>query len=269
MRLAGGEAVRRWARRLPAPAPYAILRAALIVALAVQVARLLWTLLVPFGPVGDWRAGAAVPPADAALLSRFDPFGRLAPTEGPVAASSLPIKLFGVRLDAATGQSSAIIAGPDGLQNSFVPGDSVIPGVTLKSVAFDSVTIDRGGALEQVFLDQSVPPRAVVGGPPMTTPGIAPAAAPPISPIPGVTLSAPTANGVTVSGDAGNPAFRASGLQPGDMVTAVNGTPVRQGTQIDRVLAMPNETGVTTLTVTRAGQTLTVNVQAPVPGAPQ
>jgi general secretion pathway protein C len=264
MQFALSPRARQLLRRLPVGSPTAIVRAALIVALAVQGARLVWAVVEPLGPVGDWRGSAVVPPADTALLGRFDPFGRLGASDGPVAASSLPIKLFGVRLDAATGQSSAIIAGPDGVQQSFAPGDTVMPGVTLRSVAFDSVTIDRGGALEQVFLDQSVPPRAVVGDvsavpPPPGAPG--PMAA---SPIPGVSLSAPTANGVTVSGDANNPAFKASGLQPGDVVTAVNGSPVRQGTQIDRLLALPSESGITALTVTRGGQTLTVNVQSPI-----
>ena len=252
----------RWARALPPSSAYAFARVALIALLAVQAVRLIWVALTPLGPVGDWRNGAAIPPADVALLSRFDPFGRLGVSDGPVAASSLPIKLFGVRLDSATGQGSAIIAGPDGIQNSFSPGEEVMPGVILKSVAFDNVTIDRGGALEQVFLDQSVPPRAIVGVPSLVSGAAAVPVAPP-SLIPGVTLSSPSANGVTVSGDASNPAFRASGLQPGDVVTQVNGVAVRQGTQIDRVLAAPSGTGITTLTVTRAGQTLTVNVQAP------
>lgn len=255
---------RQLLRRLPVGSPTAILRAALIVALGVQGARLVWAVAEPYGPVGIWRGSAVVPPADVALLGRFDPFGRLGASDAPVAASSLPIKLFGVRLDAATGQGSAIIAGPDNIQQSFVVGDTVMPGVILRAVAFDSVTIDRGGALEQVFLDQSVPPRAVVGGvPPAAAPGAAAVAVPPPQLIPGVTLSAPSANGITVSGDATNPAFRASGLQPGDVVTAVNGSPVRAGTQIDRLLAAPSETGITELTVTRAGQTLTVNVQGP------
>jgi general secretion pathway protein C len=260
MQFALNPRARQLLRRLPLGSPTAIMRAALIVALAIQAARLFWTVLTPLGPVGDWRGGAVVPPADVALLSRFDPFGRLGPSSAPVAASSLPIKLFGIRMDAATGQGSAIIAGPDGVQTSFAVGETVMPGVVLKSVAFDSVTVDRGGALEQVFLDQSVPPRAVVSGAAPAPVGATPA---PISPIPGVTLSAPSANGVTVSGDATNPAFRASGLQPGDVVTAVNGAAVRQGTQIDQLLAAPSETGITTLTVTRAGQNLTVNVQAP------
>ena len=62
---------------------------------------------------------------------------------------------------------------------------------------------------------------------------------------------------------AADPAFRASGLQPGDVVTAVNGAAVVQGTQLHRVLAQPSPTGITTLTITRAGQTVTVNVPGP------
>lgn len=262
MQLALNPRARQLLRRLPVGSPTAILRAALIVALGIQGARLLWAVAEPHGPVGNWRGSAIVPPADSALLGRFDPFGRFGASDAPVAASSLPIKLFGVRLDAATGQGSAIIAGPDGAQQSFTVGDTVMPGVILRQVAFDSVTIDRGGALEQVFLDQSVPPRAVVGGA-LPAPDAAATPAPPTQVIPGVTLSTPSANGVTVSGDANNPAFRASGLQPGDVVTAVNGAPVRAGTQIDQMLAAPSDTGITALTVTRAGQTLTVNVQGP------
>lgn len=254
---------RQLLRRLPVGSPTAILRAALIVALGVQSARLVWAVAAPQGPVGAWRGGAVIPPADVALLSRFDAFGRLPAGDGPIAASSLPIKLFGVRLDAATGRGSAIIAGEDGVQASYGPGDTIMPGVTLISVAFDSVTIDRGGAAEQVFLDQSIPPRAVVGGP--TATGLATTVSPPAvppSPIPGVTFSQ-SGNGISVGGNGADPAFRASGLQPGDTVTAINGAPVSQGTQIDRILAQPSPTGITTLTVSRAGQNITVNVQGP------
>ena len=43
-----------------------------------------------------------------------------------------------------------------------------MPGVVLESVAFDNVTIDRGGTSEQIFLDQSTPAPAPPpgGGPP-------------------------------------------------------------------------------------------------------
>src|SRR3546814_6656978 len=41
------------------------------------------------------------------------------------------------------------------MQSSFAVGDAILPGVVLKAVAFDHVSIDRGGAEEQIFIDQS------------------------------------------------------------------------------------------------------------------
>ena len=260
MRIALDARARRWSRRLPVGSPYAIVRAALIVAIGAQAARLIWALLVPLGPVGDWRAVTPLPAADLTLLARFDPFSRLGPSQDAVAVTSLPLKLFGVRLNQATGGGSAIIATPDGLQSSFAIGEVVMPGVTLRGVAFDSVTIERGGALEQIFLDQSVPPRAVVGG--AAASPAAPGTAAATAPIAGVTFTEPSDAGVTVGGDANNPAFRASGLQAGDVITAINGSRVTRGTQIDQVMAR-GQSGITTLTVTRAGNSLTVNVQGP------
>jgi general secretion pathway protein C len=76
--------------------------------------------------------------------------------------TSLNLKLFGVREDRASGRGSAIIGIGDGQQRSFLVGDEVMPGVTLTAVGFDSVTVSRGGAPEQLFLDQS-PPATMVG----------------------------------------------------------------------------------------------------------
>ena len=84
----------------------------------------------------------------------FDPFTRApAANSGGQVVTSLALKLFGVRVNEASGLGSAIIATPDGVQGSFAVGDEILPGVTLKSVEFDHVTIDRGGAEETVFLD--------------------------------------------------------------------------------------------------------------------
>ncbi|KAK0350491.1 hypothetical protein LTR94_028819, partial [Friedmanniomyces endolithicus] len=79
----------------------------------------------------------------------------------------------------AMGRGSAILAGPDGVQRSVSVGEEIQPGVTLKAVAFDHITIDRGGATEDLYLDQSDAPPAADGTVPGTT--AAPAAAPPAS----------------------------------------------------------------------------------------
>ena len=155
---------------------WTLLELALLALIALQCARLIWTAATPVGPLGDWQ-GTADPRSDASagLLGAFDPFFRLSGAAGPVTVTSLNLKLFGIRQDQASGQGSAIIAGSDGQQRSVAVGEEIEPGVTLQSVDFDHVTISRGGADEQLFMDQSEPAQAV------TPPAGAPAGpAPPV-----------------------------------------------------------------------------------------
>jgi general secretion pathway protein C len=63
--------------------------------------------------------------------------------------------LLGTRVDAASGRGSAILATPDGQQKSVGVGEEIMPGVRLAAVEFESVTLDRGGAREQLYIDQS------------------------------------------------------------------------------------------------------------------
>ena len=152
---------------------WTLLELALLALIALQCARLIWTALTPVGPLGDWRAAGAGRAGSTGVLGSFDPFFRLSGAAGPVTVTSLNLKLFGIRQDQASGRGSAIIAGSDGQQRSIAVGEEIEPGVTLKSVDFDSVTISRGGADEQLFMDQSQTPATVA--PPA---GAAPPAAP-------------------------------------------------------------------------------------------
>ncbi|MBU0775953.1 MAG: secretion system protein C, partial [Alphaproteobacteria bacterium] len=135
----------------------ALLEKGLIALLALQLVRLAWVVVTPVGSFGPWegRQAQLLPPAARqALFASFDPFFRSgAPqTAGKGVVTSLALTLYGIRLNEGSGLGSAIIAAPDGVQNSFAVGDEVLPGVVLKSVSFDHVTIDRGGAEEQIFL---------------------------------------------------------------------------------------------------------------------
>ena len=60
-----------------------------------------------------------------------------------------------------SGLGSAILAGPDGVQDSFAVGQEVMSGVVLDAVNFDHVVLDRGGEKETLYLDQSVPAESV------------------------------------------------------------------------------------------------------------
>lgn len=233
----------QWPR--PADLRWPHLLAALLAALVlVQAVRLLWAVAVPPGPFGAWRHGGAQLVAASegrTLFAAFDPFFRSAPAGlGNATVTALDLTLFGVNVNEASGTGSAIIAAADGVQASFAVGDEVQPGVKLAAVAFDHVVLDRGGARETLFIDQSVPADAAAAG----SPGLAPAANAPapttdaasageLSPQAlqnGIGL-APRAEDGRVTGLVVQPrgdgaVFRAAGLRPGDVVRAVNGRPI-------------------------------------------
>ena len=242
--------------------------------LAVQSARLVWTIVTPVDPIGEWRSASALRPAlpgAAALLGSFDPFFRLSGEAGPMVVTSLNLKLFGVREDRASGRGSAIIGTPDGQQRSFAVGDEIVPGVRLVAVGFDSVTIDRGGVSEQLFLDQSEPAtvrrraraRAVrLASSPMI--GAAPGA--PRSSIATDVQFQPRLNGNQVSGVIVRPqgsgdAFRAAGFAPGDVIVAVNGQRISSADQARALAGRFNGRGEVTVTVDRDGRSLPLRVR--------
>jgi general secretion pathway protein C len=290
MRLALDPRARRLIRRLPRTTMYSALELLLLSLLAIQLARLFWLFLTPLEPVGDWKTASAlrpVQPPPSSLLGSFDPFFRLsAPAAAPTVVTSLNLKLFGVREDRASGRGSAIIALPDGQQRSFTVGEEIVPGVTLTAVGFDNVTVTRGGQPEQLFLDQS-PPAAVVGsgqgGPtPITTapppPGLTPMPAP--TPLPVVTATPPPPppaslgnevqfqprvqngqlSGVIVQPGGSGALFRGSGLQPGDVVTSVNGQRINSAEQA-RAIMSGLSGGNANVTVERGGRTVSLQVR--------
>jgi general secretion pathway protein C len=113
------------------------------------LARAVWLAVTPAGALGT------PPPATAPLaLAAIDPFFPQAATPAD-AVSGLDLVLVGTRVDAASGRGSAIIARPDGQQQSIGVGEEIMPGVRLAGVDFESVTLDRGGARETLYIDQS------------------------------------------------------------------------------------------------------------------
>ena len=239
----------RLIRRLPRFTALSAFETLLLALIAVQAARLVWTLVTPVGPVGDWRpAGVAALPAGDSALADFDPFFRLSAGTGPGVVTGLNLRLYGVREDRATGRGSAIIALPDGTQSSFAVGDEIMPGVRLTAVGFDNVTIDRNGSAEQIFLDQSEPAPPAQGAAPA-----APAAATPPPPVMQAT-PAPRPAGPDPA-----QALRAIGLQPGDVIVSVNGEPVSSPDQA--VALLRGAGGPASLIVNRGGRAVPMRVR--------
>ena len=92
---------------------------------------------------------------DRSIVSKFDPFHRDSPQILIVQTNSAPettldLKVFGMRADLDGNSSSAIIQTPDGKQSTYFIGNTIVPGVTLKSVDIDFVILDRNGTTERL-----------------------------------------------------------------------------------------------------------------------
>lgn len=251
-------------RTLPVPRIYGTVELGAMALAATSGAYLVWTILTPVGAYGDWQVIGARgfdPAADMAVLARFDPFNRGTAVGATNVVTALPLKLFGISLNTASGRGSAIIE-VETLQSSFAVGDEVMAGVVLKAVAFDHVVLTRGGVEELLYVDQSTPAETVAPE------GTASAPAPG-----GMTLDALAAsvratprvqNGQTTGLvlSAADPAqLSAAGFEPGDIVTRVNGEAVTSIEELLERAATPRADGAAVFTVERAGQVQTVRMQ--------
>lgn len=221
----------------------------LLVALClILAANLFWALFGPVGSIGNWKAKQPLTltvSTRTALFNSSDPFARSgAQAQGDVTVTSLSLTLFGTRMNEFSGSGSAILAGADGVQQSYAVGEEVMPGVVLSQVAFDHVVLTRNGVKESLFIDQSVPAA-----------NVSPQGVPPLGVIPeGVTMQpadvklnatslrdsvsvAPRNEGGKVTGlvitakDDGA-MLRNAGLSPGDIVVSINGQPVGSASDI-------------------------------------
>ncbi len=224
---------------------YPVLLAILAVLLAVQAIRLIWLVATPFGPMGALQTRDVEilsSQSRLSLFSSFDPFFRSGPAATANVVTSLQLTLFGVRMNEGSGLGSAILAGPDGVQESYAVGDEIMSGVTLNTVQFDHVIIDRGGVRESLYLDQSIPAETVGAD--------NGSAGQPGGPAPSVASNTPSADmianavdlsprnaggkvtGIVVSPRGEGELFRAAGFQDGDIIVSVNGRPVSSTSDI-------------------------------------
>jgi general secretion pathway protein C len=251
MMLTINQRLRQRLRSLPA-SPGGWLIAALTLVLIVQCVRLIFAIITPATPIGDWQPRQPVDlPADAKaeLFARVDPFYRtVAQAEaGTATVTSLQLQLFGIRIDGGGG--SAIIAGSDGVQKSIGVGEDIQPGVKLKAVHFDHVEIDNSGAVELLYLDQGQgAPATPAAAPDTATPAPAstpaPQAAAPLSARAlraGVAFTPRTignrVTGISVGQQGDGTTFAAAGFRAGDVIRAVNGRPITSAADVSAIAA--------------------------------
>lgn len=233
------------ARQLLPRDVYFWLKAVLLALVAIQSARLVWAIVTPLGPLGRWLPPA--PPtipatAQIALLSTFDPF---ASTQAQASAVSpapavTGLVLFGTRTLVGAVPASAIIAGTDGVQNSYVVGDEIAPGVRLLSVGFDFVLVGAQGSEQRLVMEGADPPAEAAPVTPQVAGGGS-VALTPASLRENVGLAPRLVNG-RINGflvsASGNPAvLNRAGLRDGDVITSVNGRPVTDAAALQSQLS--------------------------------
>lgn len=251
----------------------------LAIGIVVASVQLFWFAVTPVSPLGNWkpaRVSLMDESARSALMTGFDPFNRnVAVVAGPgtnvAIITDLPLTVFGIRFNPATGGGTAIIAGADGQQMVYRIGEQVMEGVTLAGVAFDHVTLSRNGNSELLYLDQSkpAPVAAPDAAPAVPVPAPAPAVVPPPpSPTSGISASslqqgvgfAPTGGGIAVSARGDGAAFRNAGLRSGDVLVSVNGKAVSGQGDIASIAGQARPGSTLSMTVRRNGREVPLNI---------
>ena len=232
----------------------------LALALIAQLGQLGWIVL---GPSASAEAVTNAPPApfqpaDPTVFQRFDAFFRTGGQSSLAeanAAGSGQMRLYGLRSDGAGG-GSAIIGLADGRQVSVGVGEEVEPGLVLRGVGADHVTLARGGSVSRLVFSEvplgvaSPPPPPP--GPQTVTPTPTPAPAVSVAPAgasvdPARLMSqaglrprmrGARLDGFTVSGAGDAALLRAAGLQAGDVILAVNGQPLDS---LERIAALRSQ----------------------------
>ncbi len=246
---------------------------ALACVLAVQAGRLVWTFVKP-EPASTAGAARVATPADLSIFQRFDAFFRTDELSGladATAADSSQMRLYGVRVGGAGG-GSAIIGMADGRQLSVAVGEEVEPGLIVRSVDADSVTLARGQSLSRLTFSEI--PLGVAEPPPpppepqVVTPSSSPAG-PAIASVDPAQLMAQASlrprmqgmaiKGFTVSGSGA--ALATAGLQSGDVILSVNGNAL---TGLDRIAILRGQLAnspTAEIQFERAGQVQTTTIR--------
>ncbi len=284
-----------WLEGLPAPDRWRALALThgprlatwtLALALGVQAAFIVTDLAGSTKVPGAARAGAPQMPLRSrsvnvaaitnARLFGFDPPKQDSDPEH-ARPSSIPLVLTGI-IAASDPRNGLAILGPSpAAAKVYAVGDNVPGGAKLHSVMNDRVMLDRNGSLEYLLLPRKVQEGGLPNGPPPSA-----AALPTENPIvdrmrklmnddPGLVADIMRPQPVFAQGKQrgyrvypgrNRQAFVRLGLRPGDLVTAINGTPLddpARGQDVFRTIGSSNEAHVT---VMRNGQQqdLTLNM---------
>jgi general secretion pathway protein C len=245
----------------------------LVIVIAAQLAALLWRALGSGGeemPVLPPLGEAAAPAVDLAAIVNAHLFGIAAQSGDPssVPATSANLTLAGTLAGTDPQQGWAIIGATAQAARVYATGASLPGGAKLHAVYPDRVILDRGGAHESLML-----PRLSGGGRAATAANSPPAAAAPASLADSVrqlmaqdpgaanellrpqpVFAGSTLRGYRVYPGRNRAQFARLGLQPGDLVTAVNGAALDDPSRGQEILRGIGAGSAVMLTIDRNGQ---------------
>ena len=237
-----------WHRLRPVDPTRAIvgIEFALTVVFAVVSGTLVWKAFEP----PAWAAAGEIAQASAqprrttipAILTEIDPFHRAGATSSLGAKAAAPetmldLQLFGMRAGQNGAPGSAIVATPDNIQGVYAVGQEIMPGVRLETVLPDRVVIRRNGVTESLSFDRDSvlqPASLAAARVPATAPGPA---------VEERRLDLDTmrslgrglrfspvdrsgTRGLLLEGSEDSQVLAQAGLELGDLLLSVNGTPV-------------------------------------------
>ena len=245
----------------------------LAVAIAVQAATLATDFFgaADLPPVDATSSGYAPPPGgstrrtvDLMALANSHLFGQpqVAAADATAAPqTSMPLVLAGVLAAEDPGAGFAIVGENAASAKLHAVGSTLPGGARLHSVYGDRIVIDRGGTLESLSLPKNLLP-AAVRPPPLAMPaanegGAIDRVRQVVQQNPGALSDVIRSQQVIAGGKqrgfrvypGRNPAaFSRLGLRPGDLITAINGTPLddpSRGEEVMRTLGSSPEVRVT------------------------
>jgi general secretion pathway protein C len=277
---AQGATAEGWQRLLPLA-----VSAVLVVLLAWQLVQLAYRLLgfdtaaPPAAPAAATAAVPAQPRIDIAAIVNAHIFGQGSATPGAtdpnaVSATNMPLVLVGTIANSNPELGYAIIGESATTAKVYGVGKTITGGTKLHAVYPDRAILDRGGRLEALMLPKqfqggglSAGASPAPGGQPdmMLGDRIRQLAASNPSAITDILRPQPVfANGqqrgYRVYPGRNRLQFNKLGLLPGDLVTAINGTPLDDPARGMEVLSTMNSAANVVVSVERNGETVQVNI---------
>lgn len=274
-----------------------VIEMVLVALLGLLVARILWITVDRSGAVSRplpqfamTQTGAGDAQSlhgDITLLTRINRFGQPDGTAGTGIVPNAPpttlnLKLKGLRSitsgsdESAPGVTAiAIIQMSDKQARSFVPGDTIIDGVTLDRVLPDRVLLRKGGALETLMMESNSDTLAVLSLPGqdgMVEGGLRPSV---VSQSPATIDAALLASldvspvlrdgiltGYRITTPGATSALSGTGLESGDIITQLDGRPVTE-IEIQSFTQRLSNAAELSLTVQRNGASVPVTLRFP------